>query len=78
MNDQGVVQLHPFFMMGMQSSSPKSAIDHEVPMHKRRTGKTHSLRTSMANTCKMNVAVAFPCGVLGLHMCSMMDPPLVS
>ncbi len=77
-NDQGVVQLHPFFMMGMQSSSPKSAIDHEVPMHKRRIAKALSLRTSMANTCKMNVAVAFTCAVLGLHMCSMIDPPLVS
>jgi hypothetical protein len=43
-NDQGVVQLHPFFMMGMQSRSPKSAVDHEVPMHKRRTAKTLSLK----------------------------------
>lgn len=32
-------------------------------------------RTSMANTCKMNVALAFPCAVVALHMSSMMDPP---
>jgi hypothetical protein len=42
-NDQGVLQLHPL-MMGMQYRSPKSAIDHEVPMHERRTAKTLSIK----------------------------------